>query len=227
MNDALFVHRKQIFVVAAIVAIVVLGYGARVSWQWRQDAKVSDVYLTALSEFNQLDQGSGAQSDDKRKQEQDKTKELEAALGAFEKVHVQCPSCRADGLAALNEGQLSMRLGKYEQALQRYRAFMQDCSKHEQLCAWAVLGQARAQEALGKQQEALAVLEQTKDDWQHTAAASFVQWYLVRLSYQLGQRDKLQNYAQQLQQRFPNMWMTQQAKQLVQQPAQGEDVATK
>ncbi|MEM7588817.1 MAG: tetratricopeptide repeat protein [Myxococcota bacterium] len=221
MINAFFSYKKQLFVVAGVVATSSLFYGAYTSWRHRQDKKASDAYAKALSHLEKLEDSSKTEKDnDKQKQ---RVQTLETARQAFRQVRLDCPSCRVSRLAALNEAQLSLQLGQHEQALKTYQTLIQNCVQNDELCAWALLGKARAQEAWGKQKEALETLEKAATQWQKTAAESFVQWHMVRLAYHLGQQDKLQTYATQMQERFPNVWMSQQAKQLIQQSAKRED----
>lgn len=217
MINAFLYYKKQLFIVAGVVAVSSLSYGGYNSWRHRQDKKASDAYMKAVSLLEKLEESS------KTQQAEEKQKQLQTLRQTFRQVRLDCPSCKVSRLAALNEAQLSLQLGKYQEAVATYQTVMQSCSHSKQLCAWAILGQARAQEAWNKQKEALQTLEQTATQWQQTPAEPFLQWYMVRLAYRLGENKKLQTYATKLQERFPNIWMSQQAKQLIEQSTTGEN----
>ena len=227
MVEVFFSYKKQLIAVAGIIAIGSLVYSGYASWMHRQDEKASDAYAKALTLLEDLDKSDKETQEESDKAQKDndmkKQKQLTQAQQAFRHVRLACPSCRVSRLAALNEAQLLLKLGEHQKALATYQTSMQNCSHSKVLCAWAILGQARVQEALGKHQQALDILEQATMQWQKTPAEPFLQWYMVRMAHHLGHSDKLQTYAAQLQERFPLMWMSQQAKQLMQEPTTGSN----
>jgi tetratricopeptide (TPR) repeat protein len=141
-------YRKPLQLAAVVIAVVIVLYAGYSIVRARQDEKAAPLVAVAYEYFNPSSAGMSA---DTRK-----------ALELFREIQKQYPNTQSGAIAQYYIGNCLMNLGRPEDALKEYQAFVSKYSGDKTLLGLVYQRMAYAYRGLGRQDEARNAFEKSE-----------------------------------------------------------------